>query len=175
MTKTGLFIGRFQPFHKGHMLVVKEIFKEVDTLIIGIGSSQESHTSRNPFTAEERENMINEVMLELSPGHFSMIQIPDINNYPKWVAHVKDILHEFDVVFTRNPLTKELFDKEGYAIRKPLSYEIDTYSGSEIRRRMASDEGWKHLVPDVVVNVIEKIDGVSRVRSLTKSGDGSNG
>ncbi|MEM0023032.1 MAG: adenylyltransferase/cytidyltransferase family protein, partial [Archaeoglobaceae archaeon] len=46
-----LFIGRFQPYHLGHHEVVKKILEEVDELIIGIGSAQESHSLENPFTA----------------------------------------------------------------------------------------------------------------------------
>ncbi|MEM3766696.1 MAG: adenylyltransferase/cytidyltransferase family protein, partial [Candidatus Bathyarchaeia archaeon] len=34
MTKRGLFVGRFQPFHKGHLHVIKEILSEVDELVI---------------------------------------------------------------------------------------------------------------------------------------------
>ncbi|MDP6459455.1 MAG: adenylyltransferase/cytidyltransferase family protein, partial [Candidatus Hydrothermarchaeota archaeon] len=40
----GLLIGRFQPFHKGHVYVVKKVLKGVDELIICIGSAQLSHT-----------------------------------------------------------------------------------------------------------------------------------
>ncbi len=51
---TALLIGRFQPFHNGHLEVVKTISKKCDRMIIGIGSAQLSHTFENPFTAGER-------------------------------------------------------------------------------------------------------------------------
>ncbi|MGA3854978.1 adenylyltransferase/cytidyltransferase family protein, partial [Bacillus pumilus] len=54
----GFIIGRFQPFHKGHLEVIKKIAEEVDEIIIGIGSAQKSHTLENPFTAGERILMI---------------------------------------------------------------------------------------------------------------------
>jgi len=41
---TALIIGRFQPFHLGHLLLIKEAAKEADIIVIGIGSSQESRT-----------------------------------------------------------------------------------------------------------------------------------
>ncbi|MEM1589096.1 MAG: adenylyltransferase/cytidyltransferase family protein, partial [Candidatus Bathyarchaeia archaeon] len=50
MTKRGLFVGRFQPFHKGHLQAVKEILDEVDELVIVVGSAQYSHRIDNPFT-----------------------------------------------------------------------------------------------------------------------------
>ncbi|MEM3596417.1 MAG: adenylyltransferase/cytidyltransferase family protein, partial [Candidatus Bathyarchaeia archaeon] len=56
----GLYVGRFQPFHLGHLEVVRSILNRADELIIAIGSSQYSHTRRNPFTAGERVTMIRE-------------------------------------------------------------------------------------------------------------------
>ena len=52
--KTGLYIGRFQPFHNGHMYMVREALKNCDHLIIAIGSAQEARTEKNPFTNMER-------------------------------------------------------------------------------------------------------------------------
>ncbi|MBP7820288.1 MAG: adenylyltransferase/cytidyltransferase family protein, partial [Candidatus Methanofastidiosum sp.] len=49
-----LYIGRFQPFHLGHLHVVKLILNSSKEIIIAIGSSQVSHTIQNPFTAGER-------------------------------------------------------------------------------------------------------------------------
>src|SRR5437870_10806299 len=55
---TGLYVGRFQPFHLGHLKAVKYILGRVDELIIVVGSAQHSHTLDNPFTAGERITMI---------------------------------------------------------------------------------------------------------------------
>ena len=44
MAETGLYVGRFQPFHLGHLEAIKHILKKVDTVIIAIGSAQYSHT-----------------------------------------------------------------------------------------------------------------------------------
>ena len=49
-----LYIGRFQPFHKGHLKILQKLAKKYDEIIIGIGSSQYSNTLENPFTSEER-------------------------------------------------------------------------------------------------------------------------
>ena len=53
-----LFVGRFQPLHKGHLQVFQNISKEYDEVIIGIGSSQYSDTSKNPFTSKEGKLML---------------------------------------------------------------------------------------------------------------------
>ncbi|MFB0514560.1 MAG: adenylyltransferase/cytidyltransferase family protein, partial [Candidatus Bathyarchaeia archaeon] len=40
MVKRGLFVGRFQPIHKGHVKAISDILKQVDELVIVIGSAQ---------------------------------------------------------------------------------------------------------------------------------------
>ena len=65
MAKTDycVFIGRFQPFHNGHMDVVKDALNNVaDKLLIVIGSHRTSKTLSNPWTFEEREQMIMETI-----------------------------------------------------------------------------------------------------------------
>ena len=54
----GLLIGRFQPFHLGHLDAVNFALSQVENLWISIGSSNKSHEQRNPFTADERKEMI---------------------------------------------------------------------------------------------------------------------
>jgi nicotinamide-nucleotide adenylyltransferase len=109
----GFFIGRFQPFHLGHLSAVKQALMQVDFLIIGIGSAQYSNTSDNPFTAEEREKMIRAALLEneISEDQFRIIPIPDIHDNPKWPAHVQGLVGDFEVVFVgEENLAKELFE-----------------------------------------------------------------
>ena len=56
--KIGLYVGRFQPFHRGHLSVVREALEHCDRLVIAIGSAQESRTKKNPFTYCERMALI---------------------------------------------------------------------------------------------------------------------
>src|SRR5207245_2773190 len=58
MSGRALFVGRFQPFHRGHLATVRRILETNDEIIVGIGSAQYSHTGENPFTAGERYEMI---------------------------------------------------------------------------------------------------------------------
>ena len=43
----GLFVGRFQPVHSGHLKALEYVFEQVEEVIIGIGSAQVSHTLKN--------------------------------------------------------------------------------------------------------------------------------
>ena len=54
----GFLIGRFQPFHLGHLEAIKFALGKVEHLHVGIGSSNKSYEERNPFTADVRKKMI---------------------------------------------------------------------------------------------------------------------
>ena len=56
--EVGLFCGRFQPIHRGHTNIIAEAMKQCDTLVIAIGSAQESGTKKNPFSFEFRKELI---------------------------------------------------------------------------------------------------------------------
>ena len=169
--KRGLFIGRFQPIHRGHIEIIKKILTEVDELIIAIGSAQESHTLENPFTAGERELMIlrslAEEKIDLSKVH--IIPIPDVNNNAVWVSHVKSLSPPFHVVYSGNPLVCRLFKEAGFEVKSPPLVRRKEYWGTEIRERMLKNKNWKELVPRAVVEIIEEIDGIGRLRDLSKT------
>ncbi len=165
----GLIIGRFQPFHKGHLFVIKNVIKYVDEIIIGIGSAQYSHSFDNPFTAGERILMIaKSLKYEKIDKPYYIIPIPDINNNALWVSHVKSLVPPFKVVFSNNPLVRRLFKEAGYEVKPVPLYNRNIYSGKEIRRRIVNDEEWESLVPRGTYEVIMEIDGINRLKEIVK-------
>lgn len=162
-----LVIGRFQPFHKGHLLLLKHVAKEYDTIIIGIGSSQYSKSFDNPFSEEERRQMIIDSLQQADIENYRIVAIPDIHNPPKWVDHVTTIVKDFIVVLSNNTLTKRLFTEKGYTVKGTPSFDRELYAGKEIRRRMCEGESWEHLVPEPVAKIIVKIKGVQRLRKFS--------
>ncbi len=163
----GLFIGRFQPYHLGHHEVVKRILEEVDELIIGIGSAQESHSIENPFTAGERVLMISRALDELEiRKKVYIIPLEDIYRNSLWVAHVCSMVPPFDVVYTNNPLVYRLFKEAGFRVLKPAMVNRTEYHGTEIRRKMLEGEDWEKYVPKAVVEVIKEIKGIERIREI---------
>ena len=64
MVNRGLYVGRFQPFHLGHVEAIKKILDEVEELVVVIGSAQYSHNRGNPFTVGERLVMIRNALDE---------------------------------------------------------------------------------------------------------------
>ncbi|MCS4542145.1 MAG: nicotinamide-nucleotide adenylyltransferase, partial [Euryarchaeota archaeon] len=104
----GLIIGRYQPFHLGHIKVITEIMNEIEELIIGVGSAQYSHTLQDPFTAGERILMIKKALYEskIPRERYYIIPIPDVNQHALWVARTESLTPPFEVVYSHNPLVK---------------------------------------------------------------------
>jgi len=154
---TALLIGRFQPFHKGHLEVVKKILQECDYLLIGIGSSQYSKTEENPYSGDEREHMIYKTLKNEGLVDWEIVQVSDIHDEGRWVKHVQKTCPSFDVVYSGNPNTKKLFEKEGVEVRQQPMYDREIYSGTEIRKKIKNNEPWKNLVPIQVSESIKNI------------------
>jgi len=165
--KRGFYIGRFQPYHNGHQSVLEHIAKDVDEIIIGVGSAQLSHNVSNPFTSGERVLMITRA-LSLLDCPFYVIPIEDIQRNALWVAHVRSMTPPFDTCYSSNPLVVQLFREAGVEVQSPAMYERELLSGTEIRRRMIAGEPWKQLVPAAVVRVLDETDGTGRLCQIAR-------
>ena len=171
MVNRGLFVGRFQPFHLGHLAAIKDILKEVDELVIVIGGAQYSHNIGNPFTAGERLTMIRKALeeAEIDYSRVWIVPVPDVHLHMMWVSALEGYTPHFDVVYSNEPLTRRLFIEAGYKVKAIHFHERKLYSSTEIRERMLKDESWEKLVPKSVAAFIRETDGVNRLRDLTKS------
>jgi nicotinamide-nucleotide adenylyltransferase len=171
MVRRGLFVGRFQPFHKGHLQVVKEILNEVDELVIVVGSAQYSHRVDNPFTTGERLVMIRKALEEakIDLNRIWIVPVPDVHIHMVWVAAVEGYTPRFDVVYSNEPLTRRLFIEAGYEVKSIRFHKREVYSATEIRERMLKGENWEELVPKSVAEFIKEIGGVERLKDLTKT------
>ncbi len=166
----GLLVGRLQPIHDGHMDVIRRILDEVDEVVIGIGSAQLSHTLKDPFTAGERTMMINKALTEngIPPSKYYITPIQDVTCNSLWVAQVKMLTPPFEVIYSGNSLVQRLFIEAGHKVTTPPLFNREIYSGTEVRRRMLRGDDWKSLVPTSVADVIEEIDGINRIKHISK-------
>ena len=169
--RRGVFVGRFQPFHKGHLEVIKKIVKEVDELVIIVGSSQYSHRLDNPFTAGERITMIRMALEEegIQLSRIWIIPVPDVHQHALWVSQIVGYSPKFDVAYANEALTRRLFMEAGFRVEPMPLIKREVYFATEIRKRMLAGENWKELVPSSVASFIEEIDGDARLRDLNKT------
>ena len=164
-TTRGFLIGRFQPFHNGHCQLVEEIATEVDELIVGIGSADDSHTIRNPFTAGERIMMITKT-LESDGITTYTVPIEDLDRNSVWVSHVESMSPRFEVAYSNNPLVIQLFIEAGVEVRQTTMFNRDDLKGSEIRELMIEGGDWQQYVPQAIVEVVDEINGIQRIRTI---------
>jgi len=165
----GLYVGRFQPFHKGHLCAIQNALQTVDELIVVIGSAQYSHNSRNPFTAGERLVMIQRAVTEtnLDENKLWIVPVPDVHLHMLWVSAVEGYTPKFNIVFTNEPLTRRLFSEAGYHVIDIPFFDRKVYMSTLVREKMIRDDNWKEFVPPSVAEFItNEIDGVNRVKAL---------
>jgi len=168
--RRGCYIGRFQPYHNGHQRVVTAIAEEVDELVIAIGSADASHTVDNPFTAGERIMMITKSLVELDLDLVTYpVPIEDIDRNSVWVSHVESMSPDFDVAFSNNPLVIQLFEEASVAVEQFSMFNREELEGTEIREQMIKGNDWRSRVPDPVIEVIEEIDGLTRIQRVSRS------
>ena len=171
MLNRGLYVGRFQPFHIGHLRAIQGVLKEVEQLVIVIGSAQYSHNISNPFTAGERLVMIRRALQEegVDFSRIWIVPVPDVNLHMLWVAALEGYTPKFNVVYSNEPLTRRLFTEAGYEVRGIKFYERKVYVSTLIREKMLIDKSWTSLVPEIVAKYITEIDGVNRLRDLNRT------
>ncbi len=162
----GFLIGRFQPFHLGHLEAIKFALSNVEHLHVGIGSSNKSHEERNPFTADERKEMILSSIDDAITKRISLHYIPDVDDHSKWTHLVDEIIPEYDVVFSNDDFTHELYGKRGKPIISVDLKSRSNLSGTNIRNLILTDQNWKEFVPSGTRDVLSQIDGKKRLEDL---------
>jgi len=166
--KYGILVGRFQPFHLGHLKAVKFALSKVDMLWIIIGSAQKNHEPRNPFTAGERLAMTKTALdtNKVDPKRWLAVPVNDVDVHSLWVNQIDMLVPMYDVAFTNDPFSTMLFKEHGKKVVKVPMLNRRFLSGTEIRRRITSDENWKELVPKQVAKIIMEINGIERIKLL---------
>jgi nicotinamide-nucleotide adenylyltransferase len=163
----GLFIGRFQPFHRGHLLVISGMVKVCRKVVIVIGSSQKSGTEENPFSAAERKEMIQRTLQAeniIPVKDVTLVQVPDCEDTEMWVEDVLAAAGPVDKIWTGDAAVMQCFEGTGVEVQEIK--EVPGISGTEARLRMKEDGKWEALVHPEVKKYIKEIKGAERVKKL---------
>lgn len=162
----GLLIGRFQPFHLGHLDALHYALTKVENLWVGLGSSNKPIQKNNPFTAAERKEMILSSINDSISNRIKIFYIPDIDNHLKWIEVIDTIVPKFDVIFTNDDLTKYLYTKRGTLVESIPFTKRDVLSGTNIRDLINNEQPWNHLVPEGTLEVLSRIRVKDRLKIL---------
>lgn len=161
--KIALFVGRFQPFHNGHLYSLEKCLEIAEQVIVGIGSSQESGTENNPWNYEARKAMV-ESLLGVS-RKVKIVAIPDVYDDKKWGALIMAIILQSGcqpsqvVGVGNNDWTNRIFKEVGVTVVESGLYMRDELEGVKIRALIRQgDSNWKMRVPETVVKYLESYD-----------------
>lgn len=82
---TGLIVGRFQTFHKGHQRLIETGLMLCDRLLLLVGSAQECGTERNPLNIRTRIDMVRTVYPTDRVMVYALSDMTDENDIrPEW-------------------------------------------------------------------------------------------
>lgn len=88
-----VYIGRFQPPHREHIATMQEGLELADRLTVVIGSARRPRTPRNPWTAEEREEMIRSCFSAEENARLTCVYLEDsMYNDTFWAANLQNLL-----------------------------------------------------------------------------------
>lgn len=163
---TALFVGRFQPFHNGHLDALLQIFKKEDRVIIVIGSAEDDFVPENPFTTRERYEMIDAALREVKipRERYAIVPVRNIHHYSLWVRHLEALTPPFTRVYTGSRIVQTLFEKEGYVVRnQKINLPI---SGTKVRKTLLEKKDWKSLVPKSVAKLLIQWKAEKRLREV---------
>lgn len=164
-------MGRFQPFHLGHLELVRQILDQCDDVIIAVTSAQFNYIEKDPFTAGERIEMIHNSLKEanLELEKCFLISIENQFNVATWGSYLKSALPHFDKVYSGNDYVSMLLADSGIMVVKPKFLDRTQYNATKIRSMIISDENWKDSVPNAVYEFLRKINAKNRLSVISKS------
>ncbi len=85
-----VFIGRFQPFHNGHLSVIQQGLRSAERVIVLIGSAHRPRNIRDPWTVEERAEMIRSAVGAIDADRIITAPLMDVlYNDELWVRNVQ--------------------------------------------------------------------------------------
>ena len=153
--KIALIVGRFQPFHKGHLFLIKKAIDMADKVIIGIGSANIVDVN-NPINFETRKKIIKAVFYKerIEQKLLKIVPLDDFFDDQKWLFNLKKQVGEFDLALGHNQWTNNILKKAGYMVLKVDYYNREKFEGWRIRKLIKEGKTWQERVPKYLIKFV---------------------
>lgn len=153
--RLGLVVGRFQVLHTGHADMIRQGLRLCDRVCVLVGSSQERGTEKNPFSYEQRLEMLRWVFPE---KELLLFPIPDagLGNNALWGQYVLNKCREHtgqmpDLVLSGKEQRREgwFTSPEGIRIAELRIPKVIPVSATAMREALVRNdrEGWQRYTP----------------------------
>lgn len=83
-------IGRFQPFHNGHLALLREALERAPRVLVVLGSAHQARSPRHPFSWTERAEMVRLALPEAERGRVDFLPLRDCFDEARWVKAVRE-------------------------------------------------------------------------------------
>lgn len=165
--KRALYVGRFQPFHRGHLHAISTILHEIHELIVGVATIDKNFSLTDPFTSGERLEMICASLPKTLRARCLILPITEITNNSLWVPYVLSLVPRFDLAYTNNPLQATLMTAAHIPVRPIELLHRDQFQGNVIRIQiLENDPRWRNSVPSPAAAILDRIDAEKRLHML---------
>ena len=160
--KTAFILGRYQLFHNGHLSLIDEAIKLADNVIVLIGSSDKKRTIDNPFTYEERKEMILAVRPNLKIIPINDLGVGDVFLWGDYlIEEINKIGYNPDLfIFGNEAKVDKWFRPEvlkNITIKK-VSRSIIDISATKLRNYIIEDnKEYLKYIPNEIHDLIPKI------------------
>lgn len=166
MSKVYVYIGRFQIPHVGHESVMQYALDKSDHLVLLVGSADDERTTKNPFTFEERKEMLEVITGRMHKNKkVSIISLPDFSTDKEWTDEVQRLVSsvtEEDDAITVTGCRKtgdestyylHLFPEWKTDFISEINFEgVDIISSTKAREFFYKDEE----IPEIISSEIRK-------------------
>lgn len=85
-----VYIGRFQPFHLGHQALLRHALSCARQCVIVLGSAHQARTPKNPWTWQERAEMIRLALPEADRARVHVLPVRDYYDQGRWLQAVRE-------------------------------------------------------------------------------------
>ncbi len=89
MYDTAIYIGRFEPVHLGHMALLQRALDIAPRAIVVLGSAWQVRSPKNPFSWQERADMLRGALPEADRDRLQFLPVRDYYNEAVWVQAVR--------------------------------------------------------------------------------------
>jgi NAD+ synthase len=155
--KKVIFVGRFQPFHNGHLEAIKWILGQTDKVAIAIGSMQEYNTLRHPLEFKDRKAIVEAALKEAGIKNYKLFGLPDFYNDVAWT---KKMLESAGIAADKAVLVS----LNGWATTSAQNFGVQTakhpvfcndLSATQVRETIVAGFDWEELVPAAVAGYLK--------------------
>lgn len=158
-----VFIGRFQPLHNSHLEVIKQALTEAERLILVIGSCHAARNIKNPFTYEERKEMISTCLTADELSRISFVPIRDYYYSDNtWVTQIQQAVNQITHGEQGVSLIGSYKDSSSYYIKLFPQWDFiparsnKTWNATDVRRELFTHSlTWSQGIPNNIARWID--------------------